>query len=83
MKEYKTEKNGKLVTLWDEAEGIGLQFEEGETFAGLTASVVIRDWSILETEDGVKQVSEVSNELREYARANYPNEFKELKQQRQ
>lgn len=35
MAEYKIEKDGNLTTIWDEAEGIGLQFAEGDTLQAI------------------------------------------------
>lgn len=70
--------NGGLITLWDTETGIGLQFHKGDNLSRYTSSIVIRDPSILETEEGVAKVSEVSSSLMEQAEAIYPLEFKPL-----
>lgn len=77
--EYRTERNGNLITLWDDTEGIGLQFKEGETLQAYTSGVVLRDTAILSTEEGVAHLSKVQAELTAYAEAHYPKEFAPLK----
>lgn len=76
---YRTEKNGSTITLWDDAQGIGLQFTGGEPFAGLNASLVVKNPETLQTEEGVKNLSEVSNALHAYAQTHFPEEFKPIK----
>ena len=44
-----------------------------------TASLVVPEISIMETEDGVRRVGEISRELEEYAAGIYPREFAEIK----
>ena len=39
--DYRKEQNGDLITLWDDTEGIGLQFKEGETLQGYTSGIVV------------------------------------------
>ena len=72
---YKIEKNGKAVTITDVSTGIGLCFTEGESLQRYTASLVVPEISIMETEDGVRRVGEISRELEEYAAGIYPREF--------
>ena len=76
---YKIEKNGKAVTITDVSTGIGLCFTEGESLQRYTASLVVPEISIMETEDGVRRVGEISRELEEYATGIYPKEFAEIK----
>ncbi|WP_288088869.1 hypothetical protein [Bacteroides acidifaciens] len=76
---YKIEKNGKAVTITDVSTGIGLCFTEGESLQRYTASLVVPEISIMETEDGVRRVGEISRELEEYAAGIYPREFAEIK----
>ena len=75
---YKIEKNGKAVTITDVSTGIGLCFTEGESLQRYTASLVVPEISIMETEDGVRRVGEISRELEEYAAGIYPREFAEI-----
>lgn len=76
---YRTEKNGSTITLWDDAQGVGLQFTEGEKMQEYTASLVVKHPEAMQTEEGVKNLSEVSNALHEYAQAHFPEEFKLMK----
>ena len=76
---YKIEKNGKAVTITDVSTGIGLCFTEGESLQRYTASLVVPEISIMETEDGVRRVGAISRELEEYAAGIYPREFAEIK----
>lgn len=77
--EYRTEKNGNLITLWDDQEGIGLQFKEGESLQRYTSEIVIKDTAILSTEDGIAHLSKVQEALTAFAEAQYPKEFTPLK----
>lgn len=72
---YRTEKNGNLITLWNDAEGIGLQFNEGDTLQEYKTGVVIKDTALLSTEEGVRHLTEVQAELTAYAKKHYPKEF--------
>ena len=76
---YKIEKNGTAVTITDISTGIGLCFTEGESMQRYTASLFVPEISIMETEDGVKRVGEISRELEEYAAGMFPQEFAEIK----
>lgn len=76
---YKIEKNGKAVTITDVSTGIGLCFTEGESLQRYTASLFVPGISIMETEDGVRRVGEISRELEEYAAGIYPKEIAEIK----
>lgn len=77
--EYKIEKNGTAVTITNVSTGIGLRFTEGESLQRYTASLFVPEISIMETEDGVRRVGEISRELEEYAAGIYPKEFAEIK----
>lgn len=76
---YKIEKNGTVVTITDVCTGIGLCFTEGESMQRYTASLFVPDISIMETEDGVRRVGEISRELEKYAAGMFPQEFAEIK----
>ena len=76
---YRVERDGTTITIWDDKEGIGLQFKEGETLQRYNGSIVMKDPSILETESGVEHVKIISRLLNEYAAELYPFEFKPLK----
>lgn len=76
---YKIEKNGTTVTIIDVSTGIGLCFTDGETLQRYTASLFVPEISIMETENGVRRVGEISRELEEYAAGMFPKEFAEIK----
>lgn len=76
---YRIEKEAATITIWDDTEGIGLQFKEGETLQRYKGSIVLKDFSILETENGVEHVSIISRQLNKFAAELYPFEFKPLK----
>lgn len=76
---YKIEKNGTVVTITDVSTGIGLCFSEGETLQRYVASLFVPNVSIMETEDGARQVGEISRELEVYAAKMFPKEFAEIK----
>lgn len=77
--EYKIEKDGTKVKITDVSTGIGLCFTEGETMQRYTASLFVPEVSIMETEEGVRRVGEISRELEEYAAGMFPKEFAEIK----
>lgn len=76
---YKTERNGNLITIWDEKEGIGMQFKKGESLQRYVSEVVLKETSILSTEEGIAKVSKTQEELTAYAEEHYPQEFGEIK----
>ena len=78
MKDYRTEKDGLRVTIWDDQEGIGLRFSEGMPLQRYTSEVILKDFGITATESGVATVDRVSKELTAYAAQHYPIEFAEM-----
>lgn len=76
---FRIERNGSLITIWNDAEGIGLQFTEGEALQAYTSGIILQDTAILSTEEGVAKVSELQAELTEYAVIHFPKEFETLK----
>lgn len=75
---YRVEKDGSKVTIWSDADGIGLQFTAGDSLQRYTSSLVLKGYS-LSTEAAVKHLNEVQEQLTEYAATLYPKEFKEMK----
>ena len=75
---YKIEKNGTAVTITDVISGIGLCFTEGKSLQRYTASIYVPDTSIMQTEEGVRIVGEISQELKAYAAEKFPEEFAEI-----
>lgn len=76
---YRIERDGTTITIWDDKEGIGLQFKEGENLQRYSSSLVLKDFSILETESGIEHVKVISRLLNEYAAKIFPFEFRPLK----
>lgn len=72
---YRTDKNGKTVTIWDEAKGVGLRFTEGEAMQRYTSSVVLENKKLAETEQGLAVMNNTVEELTSFAASNYPKEF--------
>ncbi len=78
-KYYQETIEGNKVTLWDEAEGIGLQFTKGDTLQAYTSSVLYRNETKTQTEEGLKHLNEVEQRLTDEARKRYPKEFATIK----
>lgn len=78
MKKYRVENDGSKVIIWNDADGIGLQFTAGGTLQRYTSSIVIKGYS-LSTEATVRHLDEVQEQLTEYAATLYPKEFAPLK----
>lgn len=78
MKKYRVENDGSKVIIWNDADGIGLQFTAGGTLQRYTSSIVIKGYS-LSTEAAVRHLDEVQEQLTEYAATLYPKEFAPLK----
>ena len=79
MEKYTTNRNGDLITIVNVAENIGLQFNIKDKLARYNASAVIADFSILETETGVKHLNEIQEQLINFATEQYPENFQHLK----
>lgn len=76
--QYRVEKDGSRVTIWNDADGIGLQFKAGDRLQRYTSSLILKGYS-LSTEAAVKHLNEVQEQLTEYAATLYPKEFKAIK----
>ena len=75
---YRLQEDGELLTLWDEPEGVGLQFRRGDSLQAYTAAIVLRSTDILSTEEGVSHLSKIQEQLTAKARELYPEEFREI-----
>ena len=75
---YRLQEDGELLTLWDEPEGVGLQFRRGDSLQAYTAAIVLRSTDILSTEEGVSRLSKIQEQLTAKARELYPEEFREI-----
>lgn len=76
---YRKEQNGDVVTIWDDAAGIGLQFKQGETLQRYTAAVVVRDAAKLSNAEDLERVNAVVDAITSEAAKQYPEEFAPLK----
>lgn len=74
----RTDKNGALITLWNDESGIGLRFHEGETLQRYTSEIVLADLNKTTTEEGIEEINRVSALLMEEASRLYPKEFNEI-----
>lgn len=75
---YRVEKDGSKVTIWNDTDGIGLQFTVGDILQRYNSSIVVKGYS-LSTEAAVKHLNEVQEQLTEYAATLYPKEFTKMK----
>lgn len=76
---YRTEEKDGLITIWDDAKGIGLQFKQGEPLQLYTCSILIAVQKNLDTPNRFEEVQRIADKLIAYATENYPNEFEEIK----
>lgn len=79
MKQYRKEQDQKdesLVTVWNDEEGIGLRFHQGQALQRYLSDIVIKEG----TSPTVETLSKVGEELTDYAASLYPTEFKEIQQ---
>lgn len=81
MSNYRIDKNGSTVTIWDDKSGIGLQFTEGKSLQRYTSSAVTSDRTITRTEEGIGRLNDTVSRLTDYATELYPNEFAPLKEE--
>lgn len=72
---FRTERDGNRLTIWDDAEGVGLQFTEGEDMQAYTYEVIIKNVGMLSTKKGITRAADALRVLRAFAEVHYPNEF--------
>jgi hypothetical protein len=75
MEQYRTEKQGNAVTVWDDTEGVGLRFIEGETLQRYTHEIVLRSVDLPDLE----HLNRITAALEDWAAARYPKEFAPIK----
>ena len=76
MKEFREERTGSQITIWNDEKGVGLRFIEGEPLQEYTSDLVMNDPSeFAQTEDGLKTLAGIRKELAKYASEKYPKEF--------
>lgn len=78
MAKYRTEKSGDSVTIWSDADGIGLQFTEGALCQRDLSSIVATETAtkrILSSPRGAKRLLKVQALLIDFASKHYPIEF--------
>lgn len=78
MAQYRTEKDGNQVTIWDDTEGVGIRFTEGETQQGYTATAIIKRPDQVTTPRRIERITKAITEITLYAEKQYPAEFAEL-----
>lgn len=78
MAKFRTETDGRQITIWNDTEGIGLRFTEGETLQKYNSQIVVADAHRTGTGEGVADVTQTMQELTKYAEEHYPKEFAPL-----
>lgn len=79
MAKYRIEQDGDTVTVWDDTEGVGLRFTQGETLQRYTTQLIINDANRTATGEGLERLNEISNALTDYAAERFPYEFDTIK----
>lgn len=74
----RTERAQGTITLWHDESGIGLRFKEGEPLQRYTSQIVLADANKASTEQGIEEISRITELLTEEAAAQYPIEFAPL-----
>lgn len=74
----RTERAQGIITLWHDESGIGLRFKEGEPLQRYTSQIVLADVNKASTEQGIEEISRITELLTEEAAALYPIEFAPL-----
>lgn len=77
-RQYRIEKEGDKVTVWDDARGVGLRFIEGDTLQRYTSELILKDTEEWEEVDA-DTLTAISNTLTDYAAERYPKEFEPIK----
>lgn len=75
---YRTETANGIITLWNDAAGVGLRFTQGDPLAGYNAEAIVTDSAIMQSAAGVELVSKAVEDLTAQAEIDYPNEFRPL-----
>lgn len=77
MEQYKIEKDGDTITVWDTGSIIGLRFKSGERLQLYTSELVIRSESRLASVDALT-LSRANDRLTQFAIERFPDEFGEI-----
>ena len=78
MSEYRIKQDGQTVEVWDDTNGVGICFEQGEILQGYNYAIYLDNKELLNSEEGMAVISTVSKKLAGYASGLYPDEFREL-----
>lgn len=76
MKEFREEREGSQITIWNEEKGVGLRFIEGEPLQEYTSDLIMKDpTEFTQTDDGLITLTRIRKNLVKYASGKYPKEF--------
>ena len=75
--EYKIEREGGEVTVWDEAAGVGVRFTEGETMQRYLCGIVMPALDEMHAAD-FESIIGVSKAIVAWCAERWPREFAEL-----
>lgn len=73
--EFRIVEDDKTRTIWDDSVEIGLRFEIGDRLARYHLTNIVRDRSILTTDEGMRLLSETRERLLSFAESRFPVEF--------
>lgn len=76
--EYKIDRDGGEVTVWDEAAGMGVRFTEGETMQRYLCGIVLPALEEMHAAD-FERIIGVSKAIVAWCAERWPYEFAELK----
>ncbi len=77
--DYRIERNGSQITVWDDHFGVGLRFNEGESLQRYESCIVLMNPLLSENEAGMAIINFCQKELTQYASQGWLEEFQELR----
>lgn len=78
MEQYKIEKDGDTITVWDTGSIIGIRFTKDGTLQRYVSELVMRSESPLATID-VLSLSRISDQIKKFAIEYFPSELGEIR----
>ncbi len=78
MKDYRIEREGSSVIIWDDDLGVGLSFQEGVGMQRYLSGVCLKDRKLYESEEGLETVGKCVDRLTAFASEKWPMEFEEI-----
>ena len=75
--EYKIQRDGGEITVWDEAAAVGLRFYEDEPLQLYKCAIVLPPWKVLKPRD-LERITHVTEAITEFCKEKWPREFAEI-----